>query len=171
MTEGYDLTEENWGEKLKRMKEQTEREIQDKRLAEQELRDKYKDEKGRIIEMLRSELGNVVEVFKDVSQNQFDQPKAEVRDWGATLEVPIVHSSTHVGLEISFYLTLTDKGYALKVTKGMFDGIHDQSYEVPNVISPPVIAEAIQKEVTDFLEARSNTIKRMEERTQRFVRG
>jgi hypothetical protein len=38
-------------------------------------------------------------------------------------------------------------------------------------IFPPVTAEAIRKEVTDFLEARSNTIKRMEERTQRFMRG
>jgi hypothetical protein len=130
VTEGYNLAEEDWVQKMKRMKEETEREIQDKRIAEEQLRDKYKDEKERIIGMLRSELGKVVEVFKDASQSELDQPKAETSGWGATLRVPIVYPSTHIGLGISFYLILTDKGYALKVTKGMFDGMHDQSYDV-----------------------------------------
>jgi hypothetical protein len=153
------------------MKEGTEREIQDKRLAEQQLRDKYKDEKGKIIEMLRSELDKVVEVFKDGSQRELDQPKAEIEDLVATLKVPIVHSSTHVGLGISFCPRLTDNGYALNVTRGIFDEMSGQIREVTRTIFPPVTTEAIQKEVTDFLETRSNTIKMMEERTQKFKRG
>jgi hypothetical protein len=164
------LTEDNWVERLKKIKEETEREIQGKRLVEQQLREKYKDEKTKIFELLRSELNKVVEIFKDPSLQEFDQPKAEIGNWGARLSVPIVHSGTHVGLEIKFFPQLTDKGYALTVAKGMFDGIHDKSYDVNAYIPPPVTANAIQTQVMDFLEARSNTIKSMEESTLRFQR-
>jgi hypothetical protein len=47
------LTEKNWEDKIRKIKEETDQEIKENRLAEQRLREKYKDEKTKIIEMLR----------------------------------------------------------------------------------------------------------------------
>jgi hypothetical protein len=63
---------------------------------------------------------------------------------------------------------LTDKGYGLRVSKDMYDGMYDKPFETSGYINPPVTAGPIQKEVTDFLEARNNTIKRMEEKEKQF---
>jgi hypothetical protein len=46
--------------------------------------------------------------------------------------------------------------------------MYDKSFETSGYIRPPVTAGAIQKEVTDFLEARNYTINRMEEKKKRF---
>jgi hypothetical protein len=73
-----------------------------------------------------------------------------------------------VGLKIYFFLHLTDKGYGLRVSRDMYDGMYDKPFETSGYIRPPVTASAIQKEVTDFLEARNDTIKRMEEKEKRF---
>ena len=50
------MTEKNWEDKIRKIKEETDQEIEEKRVAEKRLREKYKDEKPEIIEMLRSEL-------------------------------------------------------------------------------------------------------------------
>jgi hypothetical protein len=164
------LSEDEWTQKIRKMKEDTEREIRDKRIEEEELREKYKDEKTEIMELLRLELAKVVEVFKDPSKNEWEQPKVEVSEYAASLNVPIVEMGTRVNTGISFYPQLTDNGYTLKVLRGNFDGMYEQSYETISAIYPPVTTEAIQKEVTAFLESRSHTIKRMEQRSQKLRR-
>ena len=50
----------------------------------------------------------------------------------------------------------------------MYDGMYDKPFETSGYIRPPATAGAIQKEVTDFLEACNDTIKRMEEKEKRF---
>lgn len=165
---GTELTEDEWVAKLRKMKEETEKEIRDSRYAEQHLREKYKDEPTKIIELLRAKLKKVEEVFKESAQQELDQPKMESGTWGACLNVPIIRLGTHVGLKICFFLHLTDKGYGLRVSRDMYDGMYDKPFETSGYISPPVTAGAIEKEVTDFLEARNDTVKRMEEKEKRF---
>jgi hypothetical protein len=53
----------------------------------------------------------------------------------------------------------------------MYDGMYDKPFETSGYIHPPVTASAIQKEVTDFLKARNNTIKRMEEKEKRLSKN
>jgi hypothetical protein len=165
---GIELTEDEWVVKLRKMKEETEKEIRDSHYAEQHLREKYKDEPTKIIALLRAKLKKVEEIFKESAQQELDQPKMESGTWGVCLSVPIIHLGTHVGLKICFFLHLTDKGYGLRVSKDMYDGMYDKPFETSGYIHPPATAGAIQKEVTDFLEARNNTIKRMEEKEKRF---
>lgn len=165
---GTELTEDEWVAQLRKMKEETEKEIRESRYAEQHLREKYKDETTKIIELLRAKLKKVEEVFKESAQQELDQPKVESGNWGACLSVPIIRLGTHVGLKIRFFLHLTDKGCGLRVSKDMYDGMYDKPFETSGYIRPPVTAGAIQKEVSDFLEARNNTIKRMEEKEKRF---
>jgi hypothetical protein len=162
------MTEDEWIAKLRKMKEETQKEIRDSRYAEQHIREKYVNEPTKIIELLRAKLKKVEEVFKESDQQELDQPKMESGNWGACLSVPIIHSGMHVGLKICFFLHLTDEGYGLRVSKDMYDGMYDKPFETSAYINPPVTANTIQKEVTDFLEARNNTIKRMEEKEKRF---
>ena len=165
---GTELTEDEWVAKLRKMKDVTEKEIRDSRYAEQHLREKYKDEPTKTIELLRAKLKKVEEVFKESAQQELDQPKMESGTWGASLSVPIIRLGTHAELKICFFLHLTDKGYGLRVSRDMYDGMYDKPFETSGYIWPPVTAGAIQKEVTDFLEARNDTIKRMEEKEKRF---
>jgi hypothetical protein len=51
---GTELTEDEWVAKLRKMKEETEKEIRESRYAEQHLREKYKDEPTKIVELLRA---------------------------------------------------------------------------------------------------------------------
>jgi tRNA 2-selenouridine synthase SelU len=90
------------------MKEETEKEIRESRYAEQHLREKYKDEPTKIIELLRAKLKKVEEIFTESAQQESDQPRVESGNWRASLSVPIIHSGTHVGLEICFFSHLTD---------------------------------------------------------------
>jgi len=152
------------------MKEETEKGIRESGYAEQQLREKYKDEPTKIVALLHGRLKKVEEVFKESAQQESDQPKVESGNWGACLSVPIVHLGAHVALKICFFLHLTDKGYGLRVSRDMYDGMHDKPFESSGYIRPPVAAGAIQKEVTDFLEARYDTIKRMEEKEKRSRR-
>ena len=166
--EGTELTEDEWGAKLRKMKEETEKEIRETRYEEQHLREKYKDEPTKIIELLRTNLKKVEEVFKESAQQESYQPTIESGSWGECLSLPIIRLGTHAGLKICFFLHLTNKGYGLRVSRDMYDWMNDKSYETSGYIRPPVTAGAIQKEVSDFLEARNNTIKRMEEKEKRF---
>jgi hypothetical protein len=50
----------------------------------------------------------VEEIFKESAQQELEQPRLESGTWGASLSVPIIHSGTHVGLEMCFFLHLTD---------------------------------------------------------------
>ena len=150
------------------MKEETEKEIRESRYAEQHLREKYKDEPTKTIELLRAKLKKVEEVFKESELQELDQPKMESGTWGACLRVPIIRLGTHVGLKICFFLLLTDKGYGLRVSRDMYDVMYDKAFETSGYIRPPVTAGDIQKEVADFLEARNDTVKRMEEKEKRF---
>jgi hypothetical protein len=134
------------------------------------LREKYKDEKPEIIEMLRSELGLVVKVFKKPSGKYYDQPSLEVADWGASLKVPIVGAGATVNIGIMFSFQFCDEGYGLKVVKGTYNAVTKKSDEITADILPPVTVAAVQKQVTEFLEARRATIKRMEEEAQRLQR-
>jgi len=165
---GIELTEDEWVAKLNKMKEDTEKEVRESRYAEQRLREKYKDEPTKITELLRAKLKKVEEVFKESAQQESDQPRMESATWGACLSFPIIHLGTHAGLKICFFLHLTDKGYGLRVSRDMYDGMYDKLFETSGYIQPPVNAGAIQKEVTDFLEARKDTIKRMEEKEKRL---
>jgi hypothetical protein len=162
--------ENNWEDKIRKIKEETDKDIEENRLAEQRLREKYKDEKPKIIEMLKSELGVVVKVFKKPSGKYYDQPSLEAADWGASLKVPIVGSGATVNIGITFSFQFSDNGYGLKVVKGTYDALTQKSDEITVDIPPPVTVEAVQKQVTEFLEARRDTIKRMEEEAQRSQR-
>jgi len=164
------LTENNWEDKIRKIKEETDKEIKENRLAERRLREKYKDEKPKIIEMLRSELGVVVKVFKKPSRKYYDQPSLEVADWGASLKVPIVGAGATVNIGITFSLQFSDNGYCLKVIKVTYDAVTQKHCEINADIPPSVTVEAIQKQVTEFLEVRRDTIKRMEEEYQRLQR-
>ena len=164
------MTEKNWEDKIRKIKEETDQEIKENRLAEQRLREKYKDEKTKIIEMLRSELGVVVKVFKRPSGKYYEQPSLEVADWGASLKVPIVGAGPTVNIGITFSFQFGDDGYGLKVVKGTYDAVSQKSDEINGEIPPPVTAAAVQKQVTVFLETRKACIKRMEEEAQRLQR-
>jgi hypothetical protein len=154
------LRENNWEDKLGKIKEETDKEIEENRLAERQLREKYKDEKPMIIEVLRSELGIVVKGIKQPSKKCYDQPNLEVAGWGASLKVPIVGVGATVNIGITFSFQFSDNGYYLKVIKGTYDAKTQKPYEINADIPPPVTVEAIQKQVTEFLEARRDTIKR-----------
>lgn len=146
------MTENNWEDKIRKIKEETDKEIEEKRLAERRLREKYKDEKPMITEMLRSELGIVLKVFKQPSGKYYDQPILEVADWGASLRVPIVGAGATVNIGITFSFQFSDNGYGLKVIKRTYDAETQKSGEINADIPPPVTVEAIQKQVTEFLE-------------------
>ena len=47
---------------------------------------------------------------------------------GACLSVPIIRLGTHVGLKIYFFLHLTGKGYGLRVSRDMYDGMYDKPF-------------------------------------------
>ena len=162
------MTEDEWATKLRKMKEETEKETRESRYTEQHLREKYKEEPTRIMELLRAKLKKVEEVFKESAQQELDQPKMESGTWGACLGFPIIRLGTHGALKICFFLHLTDKGYGLRISRDMYDGMYDKTFETSGYIHPPVTAGAIEKEATDFLEARKDTIKRMEEKEKRF---
>jgi hypothetical protein len=164
------LTEKNWEDKIRKIREETDQEIEENRVAEQRLREKYKDEKPEVIEMLRSELGVVVKVFKHSSGKYYDQPSLEVADWGANLKVPIVGVGATVNIGITFSFQFGDDGYGLKVVKGTSDAVSQKSDEINAEIPPPVTVAAVQKQVIEFLETRKACIKRMEEETQRLQR-
>ena len=164
------MTEKNWEDKIRKIKEETDQEIEEKRVVEQRLREKYKDEKTEIIEMLRSELGVVVKVFKRPSGKYYDQPSLEVADRGASLKVPIVGAGATVNIGITFSFQFGDDGYGLKVAKGAYDAMTQKSDEINAEIAPPVTVAAVQKQVTEFLETRKDCIKRLEEEAQRLQR-
>jgi hypothetical protein len=164
------LTEKNCEYKIRKIKEETDQEIEENRVAEQRLREKYKDEKPEVIEMLRSELGVVVKVFKHSSGKYYDQPSLEVADWGASLKVPIVGAGATVNIGITFSFQFSDDGYGLKVVKGTYDAMTQKSDEINAEILPPVTVAAVQKQVIEFLETRKACVKRMEEEAQRLQR-
>jgi len=81
---------EEWVKALKKIKEDTERQVSDISLAEKQLREKYEEGRKRLIDLILSEFRKVGEIFKDPTKAEADQPKVEGGDWGACLSVPIV---------------------------------------------------------------------------------
>ncbi len=164
------MAENIWEEKIKSIKEETDKEIEEKRLAEWRLREKYKDEKTIILEMLRSELGVVVRVFKQTSKKYYEQPSLEVADWGASLRVPIVGIGSTMNTGIVFSFQFSDNGYCLKIIKNTYDAITQKPCEINSDIPSPITVEDIQKQVIEFLEGRRDTVKKIADEDQRLQR-
>lgn len=105
------MSSDEWINKIKKIKMETEKQIKDIRSGEEEFREKYKDQKKKIIEMIYSQLKPLEETFKS------EKPKIERSHWGVSLSLPIVHENTHYTSGIHFYLKLTDKGYGVDVKR------------------------------------------------------
>lgn len=148
------MSEEEWVKKLKKIKLETKKQIEDIRSGEEEFREKYKDQKKKIIEMIYSQVKLLEEAFKS------EKPKIERHDWGVSLSLPIVHEHTHYTSGIHFYLKLTDKGYGVDVKR------NGTSF----FIHPPVELEAIKGLIIDYLEDRKRFIIGKEKELQRFRR-
>ena len=106
---------DSWEEELKRMKEEAEKKREEEAVREIELRERYKDQRQEVLDVLNSQLQTAVEIFKDPKVEDRDQPRATSSKHGASLHFPIVCPSYHVDLAIHFSLDLYDDGYGLKV--------------------------------------------------------
>jgi hypothetical protein len=166
----YSLSKDEWFEKIKKMKEDSERKIAEDRHAEEQLKEKYEEERKKIIEMLDSELKKVAEIFKSPDLQEYEQPEADISGWGGHLSVPIAHDNTHMELGVTFSPTLTDTGYGLNVEQEGYDTVQEKPYRTRTFIPPPIIVESIRGELEKFLESREYIVERMEEKRRRYLR-
>lgn len=156
-----EMVDEEWVERIRKIKEEAQREVSQISSAEEKLRERYQHQKKEIIDMIHSELKPVVETFKEPALPKYEQPKIERHDdWGISLSVPIVDETTHMSSGIDFSLKLTEKGYGVSVTRE----------RMSRFIYPPIEVKTIQEEIVKYLEERRESIISREKERQRFRR-
>lgn len=167
------MSEDEWTQNIKKIKER-EKEIdaigEAKRKEWEELKEKHKDEATKIIDLLNSELKKVLTVYEDSSLKKYDKPKVEGDNRYVKLDIPIVRGGSYYSFGISFWLKLTEKGYGLDVVKSTFLTRDSTPHEDKTYIPPLVTAIAIRKEVTEVLQARTESIRIMTEQEDRYRR-
>ena len=159
-----------WKAELEKVKKATEEEIKEVRRKEEELREKHKGEREKIIEMIYSQLKPVEETFREEGKEETDQPKIKKYPGGISLSLPIVHQQTHTGFSISFDLRLTDKGYAVTTRKSGYDHTTDRVFTSEGFVEAPVEMGKIRSEIRDFIGNRSSAIKMLEGKKRRMQR-
>ena len=164
----------DWLSKIEQMR-QREKEIEAnakaKEKAWEELKEKYRGEATKIIELLNSELEKVVDVYTDPSLQDYDKPKVEGDNRYVKLNIPIVRGGSHYSFGISFWLKLTEKGYGLDIVKTTYFARDDKPYEYKSSIPPPITVSVIQKEVMEVLQARNEAITVLAEKEDKFRKG
>ncbi len=160
----------DWKAELEEMKKATEEEIKESRRKEEELREKYKGDKERIIDLINSQLKPVVETFKEEDMEETSQPKIKKYHNGISLNVPIVQEVGYISFSISFDLVFTDRGYEVKTRKSGYDHVQDRAFTSEAFIHAPVDIKGIRDEIRAFLRDRNFAIKMLEEKKKRLQR-
>jgi hypothetical protein len=142
---------EEWKKVLERMKRQTKDEMRIGNLIEKELEQKYKGEKERLLNLIYSQLRQVIEIFTDENQEIY-QPKIEKTSSSISLRFPIKSSSTTVHLSLDFGLILTDNGYAVTIRIEDYDFVQQRGFTHYGRIDPPVTVKMIQSTITEYLQ-------------------
>ena len=161
---------EDWKKELESMKKETEEKIAKAREEEEKLREKYKGDKEKIIDLINSELVPIVEVFKKEDMAEMDQPKIQRHQLGISLYLPITGEGTHIGLNMSFGFSFTEKGYAVTTRRGIYDHTKDRVFTIEGHIPAPVTTEGVQNAIREFIRDRNFAIKMREERAKHMKR-
>jgi hypothetical protein len=143
---------EDWLTKIKEMKKKEDdmnADLEATKKAWTENKEKHKDERNKIIELINSESKKIAEIYTDESAKRYSKPKVTGNDRYVSLSMTIERQSLSRDYEITFSLESTEKGYRVDVHKG--NGASKS-------IFPPVTVEAIQKELVDFISDRNNEI-------------
>ena len=161
---------EEWKKKLKELKEKTEIEILEVHRKEEELREKHKNDRNRIIELIYEQLKAVEEAYTEEGMNENIRPITTKRPLEVSLGLSIKMFNTTHGLRIVFILHLTDKGYAVEVKEDLFDPIKENRYYSTKTIFPPIKIKDIQESISVFLNSRKRILISYEEKQQRLGR-
>ena len=161
---------EEWKKKLKELKEKTETEILEIHRKEEELREKYKNDRNRLIELIYEQLKEVEEIYTEEDMNEYIRTKVIKHSLGANLTLPIKSASTTISLGINFNLHLSDKGYAVEVREDLFDSVKEIRFYTSKTIRPPVKINDIQDAISGFLSSRKQILISYEKKQQRLGR-
>lgn len=153
---------DEWAEELKKMKEEEERKIQESKTKEEQLREKYKGDIKKTMDMIRAQCESVVEVFVEHAKSTVNETAKIV-----SLKLPIPNVAS---LELTFRLILTKSGYAVKVTREIYDHVQERVAPFSRTIQPPIDVQKIRGAIREFLEERKYAIERVEEKRRRQAR-
>jgi len=154
---------DEWVEEIKRMKEETEKKIQKARSEEEALREKYKEDIKKILDLIKAQCAPVVDTFKDPSKWEWQQPEFGVSETAkaAWIRVPLAFPTS---LTLSFRLVLTDKGYSVEVRKQFYDEVKNRTGSSTGHIHPSVKEDSIRSEIRNFLKDRNDALERLEQK-------
>jgi len=157
---------DEWVEEIKRMKEETEKRIQKARTEEEVLREKYKEDIKKILDLIKTQCAPVVDTFKDPSKWEWQQPEFGMSETAkaAWIRVPLAFPTS---LTLSFRLVLTDKGYSAEVRKQFYDDVKNTTDSSTGHIQPPVKEDSIRSEIRNFLKDRNNALEKLEEKRRK----
>ena len=155
---------ENWKKELRKIKKMTKKKVLEIRKREELLRDKYKEDAKRIMDLIYSQLKVVEEIFKEKGL----LPK--IRRYENSIEMCcpfVVYGELRFLPSISFHLLLTNEGYNVMVSYLMGGGgaveLLRSIFGYEKIVIPsPVRIEDIQKEIKAFLQKRSQAIVHMD---------
>ncbi|MFH0749279.1 MAG: hypothetical protein V1915_05135 [Candidatus Bathyarchaeota archaeon] len=145
------------------MRDDREKKVESETVAEEELREKYKGDTKKIIDMIKAQCEPVVVTFKDPSKSEIDQPKLSEDLSSVRLTFPfIVDGSIYARLNLYFNLVLTRKGYDIGVKSEVYNDTDSKTYSTSTQIQAK--ETAIRDRIRDFLEGMEHTRKRREEK-------
>jgi hypothetical protein len=166
----------DWEKELEEMKTEATKKIEDLWKKEEGIKERYKGDAERILNIIHVQCKSVVKVLADQSAKSSMDDLAKI----VSLEVPIVIDISHIKRTIVFRLVLTNSGYAVEFVKIFQDIDTGQISEIvgdyinPPVtqekIYPPVTQEKIQNVIRKFLRDRNIEIERLIEKRKLSMR-
>ena len=163
----------DWKAELEKLKQLPTEEIGKMQKKERDLRDAHTPELKNLMELVKSQLEPVVEVFRvNDGRAENEQPHISEDKNGYMLTLPIIkRGDTPKHLRVKFEFHLTEEGYILKVEKESFP---EKILAGPErTIEAPITEEKIRNEVRAMLRERQHILLEMEKndiKLQRKIR-
>jgi hypothetical protein len=159
---------DKWKEELQKMKTDREKKVENEVRIGEELKEKYKEDIKKIIDMIKAQCEPVVETFRNLSEQEANQPKLNEGVSWVTMSFPlIVYSSGYATLNLGFSLVLTEKGYNIGVRLEFYNDADSRTYSTSRQIQ--ATEDAVREQIREFLESIERARKRIEE-TNRIQR-
>jgi hypothetical protein len=156
-----------WEKELEEMKKEATEKIEDLLKKEEDIKEKYRADVKRILDIIYTLCKSVVKVLGEQSAKCSIDDLAKV----VSLEVPIVIDGSHIKRTIIFRLAFTNTGYGVEFVK-IFQDINTGQISkiVGDYINLPVTQEKNQNVIRKFLRDRNIEIERMVEKRKLSLR-
>lgn len=149
---------QEWKEQIKAIKQNHEKSLENVHIKEASLKEKYKDEKIKLTNLIREQLKILASVY--VEDPSTPKPLPEVRDWygGVTLSIPFKVFDIVYSFDSSFELILTEKGYVVTAKLEHFDHTKEMKFYSSYTIEQPITDKKIQDILSQWLKELSQSI-------------